>query len=66
MNFFEMARRALLSDLIERTPPHERINVQLEVLHDHAVELVEMTKRLRERAEALGKEMGLDKGHKNS
>jgi hypothetical protein len=62
MNLFEMARRVLVNDMVERTPPHERIKVQLEVLHEHAVELVEMTRRLREKAESLGKEMGLDKG----
>ena len=64
MNFFEMARRVLVNDMVERTPPHERIKVQLEVLHEHAVELVEMTAKLRERAEDLAKEMGLDKDKK--
>jgi hypothetical protein len=61
MNFFEMARRVLVNDMVERTPPHERIKVQLEVLHEHAVELVEMTAKLRERAEDLAREIGLDK-----
>lgn len=65
MNLFEMARRALVNDMIERTPTHERIKVQLEVLHDHAVELVQMTAKLRVRAEDLAREMGLDdKGDK--
>ena len=65
MNLFEMARRVLVNDMIERTPPHERIKVQLEVLHDHAVELVQMTAKLRVRAEHLAREMGLDdKGDK--
>lgn len=65
MNLFEMARRALVNDMIERTPTHERIKVQLEVLHDHAVELVQMTSKLRVRAEDLAREMGLDdKGDK--
>lgn len=64
MNFFEMARRVLVNDMVERTPPHERIKVQLEVLHEHAVELVEMTAKLRERAEDLAREMGLDKDKK--
>jgi hypothetical protein len=61
MNFFEMARRVLVNDMVERTPPHERLRVQLEVLHEHAVELVELTAKLRERAEALAREFGLDK-----
>jgi len=65
MNLFEMARRVLVNDMIERTPPHERIRVQLEVLHDHAVELVHLTAKLRVRAEDLAREMGLDdKGDK--
>lgn len=65
MNLFEMARRALVNDMVERTPPHERLRVQLEVLHDHATELVEMTARLRERAESIARELGLDeKGDK--
>jgi hypothetical protein len=64
MNLFEMARRVLVNDMVERTPPHERIKVQLEVLHEHAVELVEMTAKLRERAEDLAREMGLDKDKK--
>jgi hypothetical protein len=61
MNFFEMARRVLVNDMVERTPPHERLRVQLEVLHEHAVELVELTAKLRERAEDLAREFGLGK-----
>lgn len=60
MNLFEMARRALVNDMVERTPPHERLRAQLEALHDHATELVEMTARLRERAESIARELGLD------
>lgn len=53
MNTFEMARRALVNDLIESTPPDVVIEAQLEVVLQMAKDLEADAKSLRLEAEAL-------------
>lgn len=53
MNTFEMARRALVNDLIESAPPEVVIEAQLEVVLQLARELEDDAKSLRLEAEAL-------------
>ncbi len=62
MNLFEMARRSLVNDLIESTPPRVKIEAQMEVLADQAEALLMQARLVREQAEELMRR--LEKGSK--
>ena len=53
MNLFEMARKAMINDWIERTPPHVQINAQIDVVREQAESLARQTRQLRRVAEEL-------------
>ena len=53
MNLFEMARKAIVQDLVETTPPRVKIEAQLEVIAEQAEALLMQARLVREQAEEL-------------
>lgn len=53
MNVFEMARRALVNDLIESTPPRVAIEAQMEVIAEQSEALLMQARAVRAQAEEL-------------
>lgn len=60
MNIFEMARKTLVNDLIESTPPAIKLEAQMEAIAEQSRALLHQVRVVREQAELIAKRMRKD------